>query len=364
MNGLANKIGLLLKYAEQINREKDVDVIIPTIAQMAKELVGTDRMSLFLVDENNKKLYTIVSHGVDRIEVSLDKGIVGYCAMTGESVIVQDAYADPRFNREVDKATGYTTKNIIAVPLFDSKKRVMGVFQGINKLDGSFTEEDLEMLNLLAGYASSTIENKRLSESIKRAYEETVNRLSFAAEYKDPETYNHILRIGLMAELLAKRLNMPEEYCYNIRLAAPMHDIGKIGIPDNILLKKGKLDSEEWEVMKSHTIIGYNILKDSESPLLQMAAMISLEHHEKWDGTGYPYQKKGEEISLEARITSIVDVFDALTSERPYKPAWSIEETVNYMKSLRGTHFDPNLLDLLFENLSDIQRIKETYKDE
>ncbi len=163
---------------------------------------------------------------------------------------------------------------------------------------------------------------------------------------------------------MAKKLGFDEKYCYNIRLAAPMHDIGKLGIPDAILLKKGKLEGEEWEVMKKHTIIGYNILKGSDSDLLKLAAVIALEHHEKWDGTGYPYGKKGEEINIAARITAIADVFDALTSERPYKPAWSVEEATKYMKELKGRHFDPNLLDLFFENLDEVLSIKERYKDE
>lgn len=166
-----------------------------------------------------------------------------------------------------------------------------------------------------------------------------------------------------MSSLIAQKLGYDEEYCYNLQLAAPMHDIGKIGVPDAILLKKGKLEGEEWEIMKRHTIIGYEILKDSDSELLQMAARISLEHHEKWDGSGYPYGKKGEDICIEARITAIVDVFDALTSERPYKPAWSVEETSKYMKELSGKHFDPNLLEVFLENMPEILKIKQEFAD-
>ncbi|RMH01925.1 MAG: HD domain-containing protein [Aquificota bacterium] len=361
---MSDKIKLLLSSAEKIVREKDINKLIYMLADLARELLEAHRMSLFLLDEQKGTLYTFVAHGVSRIEIPKNKGFVGYSATTGESLIVEDAYKDERFNPEVDKATGYRTKSVIVVPIFDRKGQVMGVFQGINKLSGNFTQEDLEILTLLGGFAGAYIENQALTEEIKKAHEETITRLSYAAEYKDPETYNHILRIGLFSELMAKKLGFDEKYCYNIRLAAPMHDIGKLGIPDAILLKKGKLEGEEWEVMKKHTIIGYNILKGSDSDLLKLAAVIALEHHEKWDGTGYPYGKKGEEINIAARITAIADVFDALTSKRPYKPAWSVEEATKYMKELKGRHFDPNLLDLFFENLDEVLSIKERYKDE
>ncbi|MDW8095550.1 MAG: HD domain-containing protein [Aquificaceae bacterium] len=360
---MSDKLRILLNSASQIAKEREAEKLIPILADLARELLDVDRCSLFLYDNLKNTLYTLVAHGGVRIEVPADAGIVGASFKSGEILLIPDAYADPRFNREVDKATGYRTRNILAVPLTDSKGNVLGVFQAINKLDGGFSAQDVDLLSLLATYASNSIEAGMLYERIKSAYKETVMRLSYAAEYKDPETYNHIVRIGMMSSLIAQKLGYDEEYCYNLQLAAPMHDIGKIGVPDAILLKKGKLEGEEWEIMKRHTIIGYEILKDSDSELLQMAARISLEHHEKWDGTGYPYGKKGEDICIEARITAIVDVFDALTSERPYKPAWSVEETSKYMKELSGKHFDPNLLEVFFENMPEILKIKQEFAD-
>jgi HD-GYP domain-containing protein (c-di-GMP phosphodiesterase class II) len=238
------------------------------------------------------------------------------------------------------------------------------VFQAVNKKKGSFSEEDLELFTLLGGYASSAIENSILQNKIKEAYKEAVMRLSHAAEYKDPETYNHIVRVGLYAKLLSERIGLEKEVCDSMMIAAPMHDIGKIGIPDAILLKKGKLNDWEWEVMKRHTLIGYEILKDSSSELLQMASLVALDHHERWDGTGYPHGKKGEEISLWGRITSVVDVFDALLSDRPYKKAWSLERAVEHMKELRGKAFDPELIDAFFEDMDEVIDIRERYKDE
>lgn len=358
-----DRVRILLGFAGRIAKEKEPEKLIPLLTDLARDILSVDRCSLFLHDEKKGVLYTMVAHGNVRIEVETHSGIVGAVFRSGEPIIVQDAYADPRFNREVDAKTGYRTKNILAVPLIDSKNRVLGVFEAINKLKGPFEEEDLELLRLLSVYAVDSLEASMLYKKLENAYRETVMRLSYAAEYKDPETYNHIVRIGLISALMAEKLGFDEEYCKNIQLAAPMHDIGKIGIPDNILLKKGKLEGEEWEIMKRHTIIGYEILKESENELLQMAARIALEHHERWDGTGYPYGKKGQEICIEARITSIADVFDALTSERPYKPAWSVEKAVEYMKGLSGKHFDPQLLELFLDNLEEVIIIKSKHAD-
>lgn len=358
------RIKLLLSAAERISKEQDTDRLLVMLSDLAREVLEVDRCSLFLLDRERNELWTKVAHGVDEIRVPADRGIVGWVAQKGESLVVNDAYSDPRFNPEVDKETGYRTRNILAIPLFDKKGGILGVFQAVNKLKGSFTHEDVELFTLLGGYASSAIETSILQAKLKEAYREAVMRLSYAAEYKDPETYNHIVRVGLFARLMAQELGLDEEVCENITIAAPMHDIGKIGIPDAILLKKGRLNDWEWEVMKRHTIIGYEILKDSSSELLQMASLIALDHHEKWDGTGYPYGKKGKEISLWGRITSIADVFDALMSKRPYKEPWSLERTLEHMKGLREKSFDPELVDIFMDNIDRVMEIREKYRDE
>ncbi|MCX7739305.1 MAG: HD domain-containing protein [Hydrogenothermaceae bacterium] len=358
------KFEVLLELAGEITREKEPENLIPLLADMVKNLLNVDRCSLFLYDENRDVLFTVVAHGKVKIEVAPNRGIVGASFRDGVPLIVQEAYADPRFNKEVDKQTGYVTKNILSIPLFNTKKKVIGVFEAINKIDGDFTDEDLKLFQLLSIYAANTIEASTLYKKIEDAYKETIYRLAFAAEYKDPETYNHIVRIGFMASTLGQKINLEKALCNKLQLAAPMHDIGKIGIPDRVLLKKGRLEGEEIEIMRKHTIIGYEILKDSESELLQMASRIALEHHEKWDGTGYPYGKRGDEISVEARIVSIIDVFDALTSNRPYKTAWSITDAVKYMEELSGKDFDPYILSVFLENLQEFIKIKSKYKDE
>ncbi|AUJ72508.1 MULTISPECIES: HD domain-containing phosphohydrolase [Pseudoalteromonas] len=196
---------------------------------------------------------------------------------------------------------------------------------------------------------------------LKSAYVELMQRLGQAAEYKDNETGQHIARMSRYCFVLAKACGLPEAYAEDLMLAAPMHDIGKVGIADSILLKPGRLDAEEYEVMKQHAELGANILADSDSKLVKLAYLMAMEHHEKFDGSGYPKGLKGEEISLEGRICALADVFDALTSKRPYKEAWPIEKALAFIHSESGKHFDPKLVELLDENLPEILKIKAQY---
>ncbi|GAB0112240.1 response regulator [Pseudoalteromonas distincta] len=201
------------------------------------------------------------------------------------------------------------------------------------------------------------------AEQLKQAHVDLVQRLGRAAEYKDTDTGEHIVRMSQYSKILALAIGMPEHKAELLRQAAPMHDVGKIGIPDAILLKPGRLTSEEFEHMKKHALIGGQILANSSSPLLQLAYTLAIEHHEKWDGSGYPNGIKGEDISVEGRIVAIADVFDALTSKRPYKEAWSVEKTVQHMKEQAGTHFDPALIELFLKNLDDILAIKNANQE-
>lgn len=185
---------------------------------------------------------------------------------------------------------------------------------------------------------------KRVKEVTQREHE-ILLRLARCGEYRDEETGGHIHRMARYSRLIAEELGFRSDRCDLIQRAAPMHDIGKIGISDNILLKPGKHDMEETATMRAHTTIGYGILKDSPSSYLQMGSVIALSHHERYDGTGYPQNLVGEEIPLPARVVAVADVFDALTSVRPYKRAWSINDALDYIKGQRGKHFDPDCTD-------------------
>ncbi len=201
-------------------------------------------------------------------------------------------------------------------------------------------------------------------DELKQTRLQIVQRLGLAAEYKDNETGLHVIRMSHYSRVLALAAGFSELAADDLLNAAPMHDVGKIGIPDAILQKNGKLDAEEWQVMRQHAQIGADIIGEHESGLLQMARSIALTHHEKWDGSGYPNGLKGEEIPLTGRIVAIADVFDALTSVRPYKPAWSVEETLELLRRESGKHFDPQLVELFFDCMPEILAIKERWAEE
>jgi putative two-component system response regulator len=195
-------------------------------------------------------------------------------------------------------------------------------------------------------------------DELRQTRLQIIHCLGLAAAYKDNETGRHVMRMSHISRVLARAAGFSEIEVENLYHAAPMHDIGKIGTPDAILLKKGSLDADEWAVMRNHSQIGGDILGEHSSPLLTMAYNIAMTHHEKWDGSGYPKGLKGEEIPLEGRIVALADVYDALTSERPYKSAWTIEATLEYINRERGHHFDPELVELFMAHLPEILEIK------
>ena len=189
---------------------------------------------------------------------------------------------------------------------------------------------------------------------LEKAHLDTIFRLSVAAEYKDEDTANHIHRMSAYARVVAENMGLPEDQVQLIVHASPMHDVGKIGIPDHILLKPGKLTPEEWRVMKSHTLIGERILADADDDLIKAGQIVAISHHEKWDGSGYPKGLKGEVIPLLGRITAIADVFDALTSKRPYRPPMSNEKAFGIVEKSIGSHFDPKVGEAFFRGIDEI----------
>jgi len=195
------------------------------------------------------------------------------------------------------------------------------------------------------------------------AYLDTIKKLAIAAEYKDESTAEHIYRISAYCVVLARALNLAPHEVEVIQHASPMHDVGKLGIPDGILMKPGELDPGEWEMMKQHTVIGGRILHGSSSELLQAGEIIARSHHEKWDGTGYPAGTEGDDIPLFGRIVSVVDVFDALTTQRPYKKAFSNEDAFSILKEGRGKHFDPKIVDTFFLHIHEILAVQQRHID-
>jgi putative two-component system response regulator len=239
-------------------------------------------------------------------------------------------------------------------------------------IDGAeFSARVKNMLALRASHKKLADRAAWLAEEVARATleirereREMVQRLARAAEFRDPETGGHILRMAHYSRVIAEALGLPVAEQTMILEAAPMHDIGKIAIPDHILLKPGRLTNEEFAIMKTHAESGWRILKDSTSPLLDAAAEIALSHHEKWDGTGYPHGLAGENIPLYGRIIAVADVFDALTSARPYKPAWEPERAYEFFREGAALHFDPACVDAFFKRQGDILDIRARFRDE
>ena len=201
------------------------------------------------------------------------------------------------------------------------------------------------------------------AHALRQSHTDSVRMLGRAGEFNDTDTGQHIWRMAAYARRLAERIGLSDHQCSMLELAAPMHDIGKVGIPDQILKKPAKLDEEEWVVMKCHSDLGHGILSASEAPIFRLAADIARYHHEKWDGTGYPAGLAGEDIPLVARIVALADVFDALTMERPYKSAWSIDEALSYISEQAGSHFDPYLAKCFVELQPMLELVKRHYEE-
>jgi putative two-component system response regulator len=214
-------------------------------------------------------------------------------------------------------------------------------------------------------------QNKELEQRVRERTKELedsrldiVRRLGLAAEYKDNDTGNHIIRMSLFCQLLAKAYGFDQDRAEMLLHAAPMHDVGKIGIPDKILLKPGRLDPDEWKIMQTHVDIGVEILSGNDSALMTMARMVAQTHHERWDGNGYPNRLVGDQIPIEGRICALCDAFDALTSKRPYKREWSVTEALSYLDEQSGHHFDPELVTLFHGILDQVLLLKDKYSDD
>lgn len=305
--------------------------------------------------------------------ISLDKSsLAGYVGVTGEILNIPDAYAIPKnkeyqFNRSFDEKNNYRTRSMLIVPMQNPRGEVIGVLQLINARKGGrvvpFEKKSESLVLSLASQAAVALANARMTEELHEAYLDSIHRLSIAAEYKDDDTAMHIQRMSRYSAIIAAGLGLSPAEVEQIRYAAPMHDIGKIGIPDAILLKPGKLTPEEFKIMQKHTLYGAKILENAKSDVLRLSEVIALNHHEKWDGTGYPRGVKAAAIPLSARIVALADVFDALTQKRCYKPAFPVDQSLSIIKQGSGTHFDPKVLQSFLDNLDKILAVMAQFKD-
>jgi len=353
-------------YLTEISSLRKHDDIINVLADMGRVLTNADRCTVWVVSDDRKKIWTKVAHGIDAIEIDIDSGIVGSSIMQQKKIIIDDVYKDNRFNVDIDKQTGYKTKSMMVMPMFDNTDQIIGAFQVINSKseEGVFDDEDMEKLMLASTYAAETLMAAKLTQEIEETQREVVFTMGAVGESRSKETGNHVKRVAEYSKILALAYGLPEDEAELLKQASPMHDIGKVAIPDSVLNKPGRFNEEERHIIETHAELGYNMIKNSERPLLKAASIVAYEHHEKWNGDGYPRKIKETDIHIYGRITAIADVFDALGSDRVYKKAWPDDKILNLFKEERGKHFDPYLVDMFFENIDKIFEVRDKFKDE
>ena len=362
----ANQIlELIFIYLTEVSSLRKHDDILDVLADMGRALTSSDRCTVWVVSEDKQTIWTKVAQGMDLIELPMGSGIVGSAISNQEKIIIDDVYIDDRFNPDIDKQTGYITKSMMVIPMFDNDDEIIGAFQVINHKGAkeTFDKRDMERLMLASTYAAETLVSVRLTQEIEDTQREVVFTMGAVGESRSKETGNHVRRVAEYSKILALEYGLSVEEAELLKQASPMHDIGKIAIPDAVLNKPGRFNAQERLIMDQHATLGHDMIKDSTRPLLKTAAIVSYEHHEKWDGSGYPNNLSGEDIHIFGRITALADVFDALGSDRVYKKAWSDEKILKLFKEERGKHFDPTLIDIFFENLDKFYKVRDTFKD-
>ena len=392
----------ILQVMGKLSHIKDVHALLDEVLLQARQLTRADAGSIYLI-ENNVLNFSYIHNdtlfgasGVNRYlyanhPLAVDNySLAGYVALTGKPLIIDDAYHLPpgmpfTFNDVFDRKSGYRTQSILAAPLITSNNKTVGVIQIINPLNdnrqsSAFTSGDLLLLSYFANNAAAAIERAMMTREI-------ILRMIKMCELRDPkETGVHANRVGAYAAEVYHQWSLQQGIAADdikrnkdsLRIAAMLHDLGKVAISDLILKKPTKLNSEEFRIMQYHTIHGARLFQNQESDLDVLSAEIALNHHEKWDGTGYPgkiddiYQdqpllgqgKQGEEIPIAGRIVALADVYDALVSRRVYKGAWSETTTLSYIKDQSGKFFDPEVVDAFLAIYDVISAIREKYQEE
>jgi putative nucleotidyltransferase with HDIG domain len=361
----AAKLHKLIEVSRTISGNLEFKPLISEVVHQASILVSAARSTLWLYDQRSDELFTFSGEGLQReFRNPLNRGFVGLAARERRIVRVDDAY-DPQyegvFNPDVDRKTGFHTRSVLVVPILGHEQALLGCFQSINRLDqryedavGVFTDEDVELLTAMAGFSAVAVENARLFEEQKRQFRSMMITLAGSVDARDPTTSKHTMYVTGVSVALAKEMGLSEKRVELIRIAAILHDYGKIGVPDNVLLKNGPLDNEEVIKMRSHVLKTALLLSRIEfgQELAQVPSIAAM-HHEKLDGTGYPFGLRAEEIPLEGRVIAVADVFHALTQARPYKPGRLPEEALRICYEMStphtdrygkfsGAHLDPN----------------------
>lgn len=371
---------LLISSSVALSEVNDFEELLAMITQTALSMANCEGCSIYEADGNQLRFIktrnsVFETHGTQipfktfTIPID-DTTISGYVAHAKKVMNIEDVYNLPKdapfsFRGSFDTLMNYRSKSMLGIPMVDLAGNVLGVLQLINRVENgnvvAFPHSVEPILRALASQFGIVLRNFRMAAALKQSHVETVKRFVKASECHDTDTGGHIERMSRYSVLLYRALGFNEQDCEVIRLASMLHDVGKISTPDAVLKKPGRLTPEEFEIMKLHTVSGFEMLKDADSPFLKMGAEIALSHHEKWDGSGYPKALKGTEIPLVGRVVAIADVFDALCSRRCYKDSWPIEKVLDEIWATSGTHFDPDIVQLFMNNLSKIYEIKDMF---
>ncbi len=350
----------LMEMASLVNSTLDTHEIRKRAIEAATALLGAEAGSLLLVDQETGELFFEVALGekgdkLKEIRLKRGQGIAGWVVEKGEPVIVHDVSSDPRFFKGADKKSTFVTKDLVCVPV-RTRGKTLGVLQAINRREGKFDQEDLQILSALADQVAVAIENANLYEELKEAFYGTAEALADTIEKRDPYTGGHTKRVMDYSVATGRRMGLGKKEIERLRLAAILHDIGKIGVRDDVLLKQDRLDKEELEKMNMHSAYGAEIL----SHIRQLGDIIPgvRGHHEKIDGTGYPDGLRGDGIPLSARIIAVADTFDAMTTDRPYRKGLSVETALGELKKHSGTQFDGGVVEAFFRTVREKEEVK------
>jgi HD-GYP domain-containing protein (c-di-GMP phosphodiesterase class II) len=341
---------LMFEVAARVASTLDLKQLLPKIMQGATRVLNAEASSLMLVDEETGDLFFEVALGekgeqVKTIRLKRGKGIAGWVLQHGKTLLVPDVDQDPRHAKEVPGAVGFLVKSILCSPLRQVDK-IIGVVQVLNKLGPggpAFSEEDIPLFEAFADQAATAISQARAHQDLADLFNSTVRAFSATLDARDPYTHGHSERVTDFSVAIAEEIVLSEEDLHDLRLSALLHDVGKVGVPDAILLKSGKLSGEEFELMKQHPVIGYHIVK----PVKQLKRSLDgiRYHHERIDGRGYPDGLKGDQIPLQGRIIAVADCFDAMTSTRSYRERFATNLAVDILIETKGTQHDPRLVD-------------------
>lgn len=344
----------LYRVVKAMATERRLDSLLDVITRETQMMLKCDRCSVFVLEASKGELWTqvaqgLVGHRMIRIPL-MGNSTVADCARTAQIINIPDAYCDPRFDPEVDKHTGYVTKSILCVPMTNRLGQVIGVFQVLNKIGGPFTSEDEDWLQGLTAVAAGLIEQAQAYAEIERFVDKTLETLAQTIDKRDPLTAGHSMRVTNYSLLVGQAMMVAEDDIDVLRYSAMMHDYGKIGVPEAILWKNGRLTPEEYATVQKHASITYDLLSNLPfTNRLQEVPFVASCHHEKVDGSGYYRGLRGEEIPFLSRIIAVADVFDALTSVRHYRNRMPIEKVSEIMMNGRDNHFDSPCVDAFFK---------------